>query len=294
MLDPRLRSFLAVCAAGSFSRAAEVVHLTQPALSRHVKELEQRLGAKLFEYSRRTLHITEAGELLRRYASRAEADGQRTAALIREGAGRFPLRIGATRTIGEYVLPRHMAAYLRQQPDADLSLRVDNTDALLPALRAGEIDFAFIEGVFDREDYDTELFLRAAFFPVCGQADPLATGGPHPLSELLARRLIVREKGSGSRLLLERTLEASNRYLSHFSSVLELGNLEAIKDLVAEGLGLAFLYEQSVEKELSAGRLCRIALEGFPVIHDYSFVTLKDSLYAERYLEFLRFCRGEA
>ncbi len=290
MLDFKLRSFLAVCEERSYSRAAERLHLTQPAVSKHVKDLETRFGVRLLDYKNRSLSLTSEGALLHRYASRAAADGRLTEALMRAQSSRLPLRFGATRTIGEYVLPRCLAEYLKAYPDSDLSVRVDNTEALLQALKEGTIDFAFIEGIFDSEEYATHLFMRAAFIPVCGGSDPLASTRVD-YQAIFQRRLIVRERGSGSRLLLERTLEGSNRRIEHFSRVLELGNLEAIKRLVSESLGVAFLYEHSVDRELDNGTLRPIELEGFPVHHDYSFVFLKGSLYAERYVAFLQFCR---
>jgi DNA-binding transcriptional LysR family regulator len=282
---------LAVCEAGSFTKAAERLHLTQPAVSQHVKRLEDRFGVPLFQVQGRGIFLTEAGELLRNYAATAEADGARTEALIRDLGRRRRMRFGATRTIGEYVLPDRLAAYLRTYPDAEVSLRVDNTEALLAQLRGGDIDFAFIEGLFDREEYETRLFLQDAFIPICAAGDPLATGKPDFL-QLKDRRLIVRERGSGSRLILERTLEGMNRSITNFARILELGNLEAIKRLVAGGAGIAFLYEQSVSKELASGSLARIDWPEFSVSHDYTFAFLKNSLYADRYLEFLDFCRS--
>jgi DNA-binding transcriptional LysR family regulator len=290
VIDFRIKTFLAVTEAGNLSRAAERLGLTQPAVSQHLKHLEDRFGVPLLVCRSRSVTLTEAGELLRRYAAAAEADGARTEALMRERGRAAPLRFGATRTIGEYVLPDRIGAYLAEDPEAELRFRVDNTDALLAALRRGEIDFAFIEGIIDRDEFETRLFLRDAFIPVCAGGDELADG-PVRFDRLLARRLIVREAGSGSRLLLERALEADNRRIDHFFRTLEVGNIEAIKRLVSAGTGIAFLYRQSVERELAAGTLARIDLESFDVSHDYSFVFLRGGLYAERYLAFLDFCR---
>ncbi len=293
MLDFRIKSFLAVYAEKGFSRAAERLHLTQPAVSRHIKELEERFGVPLFERRGRSLKLSEAGALLHRFATVAEADGERTEALIRERRTRLPLRFGATRTIGEYVLPELVGAYLEDRPDAELSMRVENTEALLASLRDGAIDFAFIEGIFDRASYETRLFFADRFIPVCAPDDPLAER-PRAAEELLVRRLIVREEGSGSRLILERELQGRNRRIDNFSGMLELGNIEAMKRLVARGIGIAFLYEASVAKEIADGTLAEIPLNDFSVTHDYSFAFLKGGIYGERYLEFLTFCRAHA
>jgi DNA-binding transcriptional LysR family regulator len=286
MLDFRLETFLAVWNEKSYTRAAEKLFITQPAVSQHIKHLEARLGGPLFQSVGRQLHLTEAGLLLYRYAAAAQAEGKKTEALIQSRSSTVPLRFGATRTIGEYVLPHSLRDYLRSHPDAELSMVVDNTDILLAKLRDGSIDFAFLEGIFDREDFATSVFLRDEFVAVCSVADALSAG-PAALPDLFPRRLIVREHGSGSRVLLENALASLNATTADFRHVLELGNLEVIKELVTDGLGIAFLYARSVEKELASGRLARIALKDFAVFHDYSFVRLKDSVYEPTYQEFL-------
>jgi DNA-binding transcriptional LysR family regulator len=107
------------------------------------------------------------------------------------------------------------------------------------------------------------------------------------LSDLFARRLLIREPGSGSRLVLETALASVNATLGDFQQTLEIGNVEAIKDLVAQGLGVSFLYQRSVQKELDSGRLVRFRLEDLTVWHDYSFVRLKNSLQEPAYQQFL-------
>lgn len=289
MLDFRIKSFLAVCAEKSFSLAAARLHVTQPAVSQHIAQLENLYGTDLFHFRGRAFHLTKAGTLLLRYASTADADGRKTENLIRSDADQIPFCFGATRTIGEYVMPDCLAAWLLKFPEAAVSMSVDNTEVLLEALKAGRIDFAFIEGIFNREDFEVHSFMRDAFIAVCGSGDALA-GKKAALEEVLKRRLIVREKGSGSRKILEHALESRNRDISNFRQVLEIGNVEAIKKLVSQGAGVSFLYEVAVRKELAEGALVKIRLEGFPVQHDYTFVMLKKSLYAKRYLDFLKIC----
>jgi len=286
MLDFRLETFLAVWNEKSYTRAAEKLFVTQPAVSQHIKHLEERLGTPLFRSVGRQLFLTEAGTILYRYAAAAYAEGKKTEALIRSQTNLVPLRFGATRTIGEYVLTVPLRDYLKSHPQANLSMEVDNTDVLLAKLLDGSIDFAFIEGIFDREAFSTSVFLRDAFVALCPPAD-LLSGRTVELRELLSHRLIVRERGSGSRLVLENALASLNASLGDFHQVLELGNVELIKDLVSEGMGIAFLYQRSVYNELASGTLSRIHLKNFEVFHDYSFVCLKNSVYESTYREFL-------
>lgn len=287
MVDFRLKTFLAVWEEKGYTRASEKLGLTQSAVSQQVKVLENQLGKKLFSRKGRDLQLTEAGKLLYRYGSTALTDGEKTRALINALGSSVSLRFGATRTIGEYVLPCRISAYLRHHPEAELSMMVDNTSSLLEKLHRGEIDFALIEGIFDKEAYSTEVFQRDAFIPVCSSSFPLA-GKTVTLAELLSYSLLVREKGSGSRSILEHSLALSNIALDNFIQVMEVGNIEAIKTLAGGGLGFAFLYEQSVLKELKAGILKRIDLSDFSLFHDFSFVTLKNSQYRAMHWQFIR------
>jgi LysR family transcriptional regulator, transcriptional activator of the cysJI operon len=290
VLDFRLESFLAVYEEGGYTKAAERLHLTQPAVSQHIRYLEERYKARLFSFQGRSLSLTEAGLILYRYASAARAEGLRVGDLIAKGKDRLVLKIGATRTLGEYLLPEALISYLRLRPEAEPSLVVDNTKALLARLREGRIDCAFIEGIFEGGDFETSVFLRDSFIPVCAPQDDLARGS-HRLRDLFSRRLILREAGSGSRAVLENALAARNSSVADFRALMEIGNIEAMKTLAAESLGLAFLYERSVLRELDSGRLARVALRDFSVSHDYSFACRSGSLLRERCLEFLGFVK---
>ena len=286
MLDFRILTFLAVWEHKSYTKAADLLCITQPAVSQHIRVLETRFGTPLFRWAGRELLLTEPGALLYRWASAAQAEGLKTQALILAKGNAIPFRIGATRTIGEYVLGPLLGRYLEDHPGAELSVVVDNTEALLGKLQGGSLDFAFVEGVVDRGTFATTLFLQDAFRAVGPAHDPLA-GQPLRLEQLFERRLLVREPGSGSRVVLERALGSRQASLKDFRQVMELGNVELIKDLVAQGQGISFLYERSILGELASGRLACLEVEDFSPRHDYSFVRLGNSLYEPQYRNFL-------
>ena len=289
MTDFRLRTFIHVCREKSFTRAAEALHITQPAVTQHIKYLEEDLGHDLLEIRGRSVVPTKEGEILLRFAETAEADAERTRQRIAASSASRSLRFGATRTIGEFVMPEYLAAWARDFPDAGISMIVDNSDALFRALHSGELDFLFVEGVFDRDAYSAELFFRDAMVPVCSPRHPLA-GAEAGFADITGDTLIVREGGSGSRQLVESALASGNRSLASFARVVEIGNIGAIKSLVAEGTGIAFLYGRSVARELASGELASIALRDLGVSHDYSFVCLRGSLYEGEYRDFLAYC----
>ncbi len=290
MTDFRLHTFIHVCREKSYTRAADSLHITQPAVTQHIKFLEEDLGHPLLEIRGRSVMPTKEGEILLRYAETAEADARRTREKIASGGAIPSLRFGATRTIGEFVMPTYLATWARERPNACVSMTVDNSEALFRALRSGELDFLFVEGTFDRDAYSCDLLFSDAMVAVCRPNHPLA-GATTDLSDILGDTLIVREIGSGSRRLVENALGADNRTLASFARVLEIGNIGAIKRLVADGTGIAFLYASSVERELAARELSAITLRDFRISHDYSFACLKDSLYESEFREFLAYCR---
>lgn len=296
MLNFRIHSFLEVYRLRSFSRAAEKLCLTQPAVSQHIKYLEEDFGRALFIVRGRDVLPTPEAEILYRYAETVEADARRTRERITAEHSGYRFRFGATRTIGEFVLPACIAAWLAEHPQSEISMVVDNSEALFAALHAGSLDFVFIEGIFSRDDYNASTLVRDRMIPVCASGSRFASrsapSGPVDWSALFNETIIVREKGSGSRLLIEQALAADNLSLDSFRSVLEIGNIGAIKELVRRNIGISFLYERSVSEDLQRGILDSINLGNFNVSHDYSFVCLKNSVFESENEAFLNFCRS--
>jgi DNA-binding transcriptional LysR family regulator len=244
----------------------------------------------LLDTKSREIVPTAAGELLRAFAEKAEADATRTRERIRDLGAARAFRIGATRTIGEFVMPRCIASWLAAYPGTDLSLCVDNSANLFSGLRRGLFDFVFIEGPFSREAYTTRVLFGDVMVPVCSPANRFALARVD-IAELMGETLLAREEGSGSRILLEQALARGNRSLDSFHRLIEVGNIGAIKSLAAADAGIAFLFALSVSAELERGILARIELADFSIAHDYSFVCLPDALYEAEYLSFFDHCR---
>jgi LysR family transcriptional regulator, transcriptional activator of the cysJI operon len=289
--DFRLHTFLEVCRQKSFTRAAETLNITQPAVTQHIKYLEADLGRPLFTIQGRNITVTAEGEVLLRYAETVEADARRTRERIKSIASRKSLRFGATRTIGEFALPSCISGWLRDFPETDISMIVDNSDALFYSLESGDLDFLFVEGPFDKDSYTSDVLFKDSIIAVCSSLNPLADKRINFI-QLLNETIIIREKGSGGRLLIEQALCAHNWKIGSFKRVLEIGNIGAIKELVAANVGVAFLYERSVSRELTVGTLSRVSIEGFNLSHDYSFVCLKNSLYENEFRDFLEYCQS--
>ncbi len=284
VLDYRHHTFLVLYRIGSYTKAAQVLNLTQPAVSQHIKALETHYGCPLFTYANKTLIPTEQGRLLYEFASRISADSDiLTEKLRQKELSRPQLRFGATLSIGQYIMPAILQQVLTENPAASISMRVENTQHLLEELEEGEIQFALIEGLFDKTAYHAELFALEPFIGVCSAHSPLAEGVVS-LEELTSSRLLVRERGSGTREILEHLLHGLNLSVDSFAQVTEIGNMEAIKRLVKEDLGITFLYQAVAQKELACGELRKLTVAGLEVRRELNFVFLKDSQHAEDFL----------
>lgn len=281
MLDYRIDTFLAVCQTMNFTKAAEALHISQPAASQHIHWLEETYGVPLFHYGGRKLRLSDAGTRLFHAANNIKNDSAALLEQMRSGE-RERFIFGATQTIGNFVLPERIKAYLLRHPQAEIRMIVDNTESLLRSLDAGELDFAIIEGYFRKNLYAYEPYSNERFLCVCGADDPLARE-PQTLRALFSERLILREPGSGTREILERHLTERNCTIADFDRLLEIGSIGAIKTLVSANLGITFLYEAAVRKELASGTLREVALSDLNMEHPFTAVWRKDSIFDADY-----------
>lgn len=280
-MDQKLRTFLVLCQTMNYRLAAQRLHLSQPAVTKQIQALEQSLQAKLFHYDGHTLHKTEKCLLLERYAISRQHQFEELQLAIADKK-RLKLRIGATKTIGDYVLIDAIKAYLRS-PAHELSLVVDNTQHLLQMLDENRLDFAIIEGNFSKTKYDSYLLRMEPFVGICGKDSPLC--GKHvPIEQLLEETIIVREEGSGTRRIFEERLAASGYGLSDFFREISISSFVSIKALVAGGIGISFLYHSVVAGEETVGTF---TVEGVTEPHAFHVVYTRNTnarKYSEQFL----------
>ena len=286
MLDPRWITFLTVCETMNYTRAARQLCLTQPAVTHHIQYLEEHYGCRLFVYEGKVLRLTEAGLRLRELA-RSMAYNDRKIEQAMATPEPVSLRVGASKTIGEYVIAPKAARFLKEHPGADFSLLVDNTQVLLRALEAGKLDFVLVEGFFERSRYETRLYRREEFFGVCAPEHRFANRIV-PMEELEQERLLLRETGSGTRAIFEEGLRRQNRTLHSFARVTTISDFAVIKSLAAEGLGVSFLYAPVVAQELTQGTLARFELADVPMSGAFYFACLKNNLFADAWNDWLK------
>lgn len=276
MQDIKMETFLAVCEFQNFTKAADTLGLTQPAVSRQMKSLEEYYGVPLFRYEGKKLSLTPAGETLQRFAQVARNDEAFLQKKL-HGQTAAPLRLGSTPTPGEFMLPPLIAAYLKEYPASNVHITIQNTEALLEKLDRGEIDLAAVEGNFSKQNYACLLFSRQNFVPILS-SDQNVPG--HTLEDLLSFPLILREPGSGNRGILEYSLRRHNLLPEDFAGIIEVNDIRLQKTLVRQGCGIAFLFEAAAAGE--AG-LKILSADGFPLQHEINLVWRKNSIFEQEY-----------
>jgi DNA-binding transcriptional LysR family regulator len=257
-----LRIFTVVADQMSFSRAAEALYISQPAVSKAVRELEKQLGVALFERGAGRMTLTEAGSLLHERGrailaieQTAEEDLQALAGLQ---AG--VLRIGASTTIATYLLPPVIAAFLGSHPTIDLRLTIRNTQAIVSLLLDYRLDVALVEGPVADARIRSEPWRPDELVVIAAPDHPLvrsAGGAPVPADRLRGELFMVREPGSGTREVAEAALAQKGIRLAR---TVQLGSTEAVKEAVAAGLGLAILSQAAIADQLSLGKLAVLPL----------------------------------
>ena len=290
MIDFRLLTFIDVCATRNLTKTAKNLCLTQPAVTQHIKYLEETYNTKLLVYEGKKMRLTEAAQVLLQYALNTQALLKSTEAEIYElKTKQVRLNFGATLTIADYVMPPVLAAHLKKFPDTQLNFKVQNTASLIDNLINGSIDFAFVEGYFDKEQFEHHLLKNDEFILVASSKSTLKE--MITLEELKRQRLIIREAGSGSRDIFEKLLANTNSSLNQFKQIDEIGSLKLLKHLVKENHGVTFIYKEAVKEELERSELKQIQLKEMSLSREFNFIYLKSSLQKEKYLKFLDFAK---
>ncbi len=299
----RLRVFRTVAEQMSFRKAAEVLHLSQPAVSQHIRALEEEAGVRLFDRARGEGHgsqisLTEAGRVLLGYANTAAetmvAAQRALAALNHEAAG--ALRLGASTTVAQYVLPRILGAFLRQYPQVRLSLISGNTEQVVEAVAEEKVELGIIEGPAMRRDVKTERMVQDEMVLIVSPNHAWAArkGGGIAAGELTKVPLLLRERGSGSRRVVERALKKVGLPLRSLRVAMELDSTEAIISGVEAELGVGFVSRYAVKKVLRLGSVKVVGVEGLEILRDFSFVWLAGAELTGTAAAFQRFAMGSS
>lgn len=252
-----LAIFHAVAQTGNVSQGAERLHISQPAVSKQLQEFERSLGTRLFDRLPRGMRLTESGAALAEYARRIfalEAEAE-TVLAEQRGLERGTLVVGASLTIGGYLLPGMLARFHRLYPGIQIQAEVANTDVIQRRMAEGTLDVGLIEGFVELPHLQATVFREDRMIAIAPPDHPIS--GEHPVTaERLCREdFVVREAGSGTRAVIEQALAQRGLRLR---PVMSLADIEAVKRAVAAGVGLAIVSELTVDQELELGRVIRV------------------------------------
>jgi DNA-binding transcriptional LysR family regulator len=288
-----VRAFCAIVDEGSFSRAAERLHLTQPTISAQVQSLERDVGSRLFERSAQGISLTAAGSVFHRYALQLMELVGRTEQAMDElqGLARGHVLLGASTVPGDYVLPPVLARFKQANPGLEVSLTVANSQHVRNDVRESKLELGLV-GEQIRDE-------RVRFEPIVTDRLVVAMRPEHPLAgrdsltpaELLAQPMVVREWGSGTRATLERALAAAGHPSPEWNVFLELGSVEAVKTAVRAADAVAVLSEWSVRDEQRLGLLKTAAVEGVDLARELYLIRREHgylSVAGEAFVTFLR------
>lgn len=282
-----LAIFHAVAQCGSVSAGAERLHISQSAVSKQLTEFERRQNLTLFERLPRGVRLTEAGQLLYGYANRLfaiQSEAESALADLQRLA-RGQLTIGASRTIGGYLLPARLAAFRRLYPDVAISLQVENTSTTERKLIAGELDIGFTEGIVNSAQLHYRVFARDELVLIAAPGHPILQRQPVPLSALGQYPLLMHEEGSGTRAVTE-SVFAERRL--NLRPDMTLASSEAIKQTVATGVGLALISSAAIRSEVEAGLLCTVKVKGLHVQRELFLVQLRTGAQSPALAAFLQ------
>ncbi|SFS61273.1 selenium metabolism-associated LysR family transcriptional regulator [Paenibacillus sp. BC26] len=289
----QLHIFYTVAERGSFSAAAQALHMTQPAVTMQVQSLEDYFGTKLLQRSTKRIELTEAGRALMPYAQRSidlirDTDVQMSK-FTTQLKGR--LQLGASLTIGEYILPRLLGPFGQEYPHISISMKVMNTAQIMEEIVNHQLNFGLIEAPVNHPDMHMEAVMSDELQLIVGKSHPLADAEIVDLEEVMSYPFVLREQGSGTRLVMEEQLRVKNMDLSEMKIVMELGSTGAVKSAVEAGLGISFVSSSSIKHEVALGLIKTIPIRDVRFKRQFYSIFLKSALLPISAVTFLSFLR---
>jgi DNA-binding transcriptional LysR family regulator len=276
MLFDQLKTFYAVAKSGGFERATGTVHLSQPAISIRIKELEKRLGVELFKRSGRRVRLTDAGRLVLEYTARLTIIVSEMNLAIDElkGSQRGQLRCGATTTIAVHLLPKVLVQFKKRFPKVEIKVNVEKTAEIEKKILADELDVGLVSGTMTNPSgFNILYFLTDEFVLITPPKHPLARDRRVSLKQIAKFPLILRDKGSFPRLIVDESFRAAG---IPYRCMMEIETSEALKKAVAEGLGCSITPLCSIQLEKQTGTLAYARISGSPMKREFRAITHKD------------------
>jgi len=293
MADRRLQVFHTVARLLSFTKAAETLHMTQPAVTFQVRQLEEHFNTRLFDRTHNRISLTEAGSRVFEYADRIFQLYGEMENSVREMTGEISggVTLGASTTVAEYMLPSLLGDFKDKYPDVVIHLKVSNSDGIVSMVENNTIDLGVVEAPVSNKNLAVEVCRFDQLVLIVPPDHVLAGEESVSFREIFEHPFICREEGSGTREVVADYLSAQNADNKELTIAMELGSPEAVKGAVEAGMGISIVSGATIQKELRLGTLVAVALEP-PLKRAYSFVHQKQKFRLRVMEELLDFARG--
>ena len=283
-----MRFFAAVCEESSITKAAQKLHVAQPAVSVAVKELEEYYGVKLFDRISRRLHLTDAGRKLLEYAVPIVSLFDDMESNVRRWERSGKVRVGASITIGTHLMPEYVSVFSKDHPEARVEVFIGSSDLIERKILQNELDFALIEGTVHSDSLLCDTYQRDRLVVVCSPDSPLLKMGTITPEQLLSQPLLLREVGSGTRELFDHVM-ATMEYA--YTPAWESTSTQALVIAVAKGLGVSVLSYLFVKEELQNGLIAELHVENLRFDRGFHVIYHKNKHLTELSKSFIQMCR---
>jgi DNA-binding transcriptional LysR family regulator len=294
MEDHKLKVFCTVADTKSFSKASEIIHLTQPAVSLQIQALEELYETKLFDRSSSTVSLTPSGEILYKYAKEILALYSAAEKNIGELTGlvKGSISVGASTTIGNHVLPIVIADFRRTHPKIKVHLSVGNTKRIVEFLNSGNIDIGLVEGDVTRQKLVVEKLIPDELVVIVPTVHPWAKKKEISIYDVTKEPFILREEGSGTRQIIEKYMNKHGISTHDMKTSMMLGSTEAIKEAVECGIGISIVSRWAARKENKYGSLKLLSLKEEKFFRDFSLIFHKNAIASHAADEFLTYLKS--
>lgn len=295
MLGTKLQTLLAVAEYKNFTRAAEELNMTQPAVSHHIKQLEQEVNAPLFIRNKSGLKLTPQGEIVVKYARRMNALNSKMYSELQNAERHLSLlRIGITHTSESNFTAAALAKYSNQKGKLKIILFTDTINILYDMLENYEIDLAIVDGAYNDSRFSSMLLDTDYLTCVMSVDNPLAKKGVVTLAELKKQKMILRTPASATRTLFESALESNNETIQSFDVTLEVDNIATIKDLIRKDLGVSILPRSACLDELKKKKIAALPIENLSMVRETKIIYNKDFSHTEILNEIIKIYTSNA
>jgi DNA-binding transcriptional LysR family regulator len=287
----QLHIFYTVAEKGSFSAAAQALYMTQPAVTMQVQALEEHFGSKMFTRTTKKIELTEAGRTLLPYSLKSIELMKETESSMAKFTHMLKgrLQLGASLTMGEFILPQLLGPFGIRHPHISLSMRVMNTSQIVDEIIHNQLNFGLIEAPIDHPDLQTDAILSDELLLILPVNHVLACKDTITWSDVLQFPFILREQGSGTRKVMEDELVSNGFDLADLKIIMELGSTGAIKSAVEANLGITILSQSSIKHELTLGLLTTKKITGLRFIRSFYSIYQRSTLLPLSAVAFLNF-----